>query len=70
MPEENFTQQTAALRTLFCINAAGCFNNPLFNLDPLGNDTFGTMLRNPLIRMDVNTYFAVEGTFVTVWKVA
>lgn len=70
VPEENFTMQTAALRTLFCINAAGGLNNPIFNLDPLGNDTYGTMLRNPPHRVDVSTFYAVEGSFETVWKVA
>nr|QPL17794.1 coat protein [Pistacia cryptic virus] len=69
LPEENFTRATACLHSLFCVNAAAGFFNPIFNLNALGDADYGTMLRTPPDRVDLSTYFAIEDAPEIVWKI-
>lgn len=68
LPEENFTLNTAVLRTLFCNDATGGFMVNLFDLTPVGTDTYGSMLRNPQYEVDVTTYYAIEDAGVNLYS--
>lgn len=61
-PEENFTIEDALVHALFCVNSNFGFMNPIFDLTPLGPNEYGSMLRNPMDRIDVATFNAVVAT--------
>nr|UZZ64762.1 coat protein [Camellia cryptic virus 1]UZZ64763.1 coat protein [Camellia cryptic virus 1]UZZ64764.1 coat protein [Camellia cryptic virus 1] len=69
IPEDNFTEATAVLHSLFCINEQGGFANEIFNLNPIERHDYGAMLRNPHADINVSSYFAIEDAPETVWKV-
>ncbi|OMO82839.1 hypothetical protein COLO4_22802 [Corchorus olitorius] len=62
IPGENFTNATAILASLFCVDANGGFLNPVFDTGILGADSYGTMLRlrHPRERIDLSTYWAFD----------
>ncbi|CAA0835223.1 Unknown protein, partial [Striga hermonthica] len=46
-PEENFTENTVTLATLFTINVDGTFYNPIIDPADLGDINYGSMLLRP-----------------------
>lgn len=60
LPEDNFTESSAVLRTLFLRTDQNAEANEIFNLANIGNHDYGSMLRNPPDDVCVSTYFAVE----------
>ena len=69
LPEDNYTEATAVLHTLYCYNATSGPFNEICDLSPVDNHNYGTMLRNPHADIAVSTYFAIEDAPETVWKV-
>eukprot|EP00262_Sarcandra_glabra_P003549 TRINITY_DN14287_c0_g3_i1.p1 TRINITY_DN14287_c0_g3~~TRINITY_DN14287_c0_g3_i1.p1 ORF type:complete len:344 (-),score=9.31 TRINITY_DN14287_c0_g3_i1:46-1077(-) len=69
LPEDNYTEATAILHTLFCSNGQGGLLNEIFDLSPIENHNYGAILRNPHVDINVSSYFAIEEAPDTVWKV-
>ncbi|KAL3533125.1 hypothetical protein ACH5RR_006646 [Cinchona calisaya] len=60
LPEDNFTQTTAVLRTLFCNGTGKNFGLDLFNLTSLGTDIYVHALVNSYSGINLNTFFAIS----------
>ncbi|WCJ29078.1 hypothetical protein M5689_010737 [Euphorbia peplus] len=53
---ENFTDEVTLVRALFCVTADGGFCTDLVDLEPHQNLNFGSMLRNPTPRIDLEVF--------------
>lgn len=69
LPEDNYTEATAVLYSLFCTNSTGGHLNEIFDLSPITAHDYGAMIRNPHTDISVSSYFAIEEAPETIWKV-
>ncbi|QED42877.1 ORF1 [Lomandra cryptic virus 1] len=60
IPENNYSESTAVLHSLWINTANGYVENNFVNLDPLGNHVYGTMLRCPHVGIALSTFLAIE----------
>lgn len=70
IPEENYTEQTAALRNLYSVDGHGGYQTNIVDLTPLGNTCYGSMFRNPQDRVDLAVYYAVTKEADIMWRLA
>lgn len=60
LPETNFTDSMALTYTLFMPSEPANPTKEIFDLAPLGQATYGSMLRNPHTGINVSTFEAIE----------
>ncbi|ABZ10946.1 putative coat protein [Rose cryptic virus 1] len=62
LPEVNFTSAMAITHTLFLEGEAADPSNAVFDLTPVGADTYGYILREPHFGINVTTYQVIDGS--------
>lgn len=68
LPEDNFTEATAVLRSLYLYPAESAASNQIFNLAPLGTHDYGAMIRNPHEDIAMSTYYGIANQDAELWK--
>lgn len=69
LPEDNYTEETAVMRTLYLRPEEQLASNEIFDLSDIDDHDYGSFIKNPFDDINVTTYFAFEEVMSEVWKV-